>query len=65
MAKIPELPDDDLEDMLDEDHTQWESEVIQFYIYKALKAMSYDLREIRKKITQDNCTGVGSKEGGE
>ena len=44
MADIPELPDNDLEDMLDEDHTQWESEVIQFHIYKVLVAIERDLR---------------------
>ena len=65
MKKIPELPDIDIEELMGDDHTEWESEVALVYIYKALKAMSYDLREIRKKITQDNCTGVASKEGGE
>lgn len=65
MAKIPELPDIDIEALMGGDHTEWESEVALVYIYKALAAMSYDIREMRKKITQDNFTGGGSKEGGE
>ena len=48
MTKIPELPDIDIEELMGDDHTEWESEVALVHIYKALAAISYDLREIRK-----------------
>ena len=51
MSKIPELPDINIEDLMGDDHTQWENEVALVYIYKALVAIAYDLRALRKNNT--------------
>ena len=51
MSKIPELPDIDIEELMGDDHTEWESVVALVYIYKALASIAYDLRVLRKNTT--------------
>ena len=52
MTKIPELPDLDIEALMGDDHTEWESEIALVHMAKASVVIAYELREIRKYITR-------------